>query len=386
MPLGNPLWEVVEPYLVAANLYTNPDPTHGRYLLPHHPPHLELINNPDVKHVWRRVFLKPYKEFNTLEEAYDSCEIIGSEEVQLKPEELASGVKRGGRWVFYSVWKLDKEPQGGWEEGGKGLNRDLLLVHATTDCGTLPMSSTSSKLASALSSQTFLLQYGRSTGINSYLPSLNLLPAAVHAVLSDVAHWDISSGRHQRQVFLSGAVCDKPGRIFRADSSLYYVLKYPPSSSESAIADTHEGAPRPNIAGAFVLCPMVDVSPESRPSALIEYIAKGIKYFAGSLPLAKAVRGNVSDDPRVEADFFSDPIRLVHGSADRATSPAATERLFHRLPNADKSFKLYDGYEHVMCKVGIDAADDEKRQRVLKDWRSWLIAHCDGDDNSNKQE
>lgn len=102
---------------------------HGRYLLPHHPPHLELINNPDVKHVWRRVFLKPYKEFNTLEEAYDSCEIIGSEEVQLKPEELASGVKRGGRWVFYSVWKLDKEPQGGWEEGGKGLNRDLLLVH-----------------------------------------------------------------------------------------------------------------------------------------------------------------------------------------------------------------------------------------------------------------
>lgn len=33
----------------------------------------------------------------------------------------------------------------------------------------------------------------------------------------------------------------------------------------------------------------------------------------------------------------------------------------------------------VMCKVGIDAADDEKRQRVLKDWRGWLIAHCDGD-------
>lgn len=102
---------------------------YGRYLLPPHPPHLELINNPDVKHVWRRVFLKPYKEFKTLEEAYDSCEIIGSEEVQLRPEELASGVKRGGRWIFYSVWKLDKEPQGGWEEGGKGLNRDLLLVH-----------------------------------------------------------------------------------------------------------------------------------------------------------------------------------------------------------------------------------------------------------------
>lgn len=77
------------------------------------------------------------------------------------------------------------------------------------------------------------------------------------------------------------------------------------------------------------------------------------------------------------------------------------------MPNADKSFKLYDGYEHgecgavavakererktltripVMCKVGIDAADDEKRQRVLKDWRSWLIAHCDGDDTSKQEK
>lgn len=30
-----------------------------------------------------------------------------------------------------------------------------------------------------------------------------------------------------------------------------------------------------------------------------------------------------------------------------------------------------------MLKVGIDEADDEKRQRVLKDWREWLIARCD---------
>lgn len=27
-------------------------------------------------------------------------------------------------------------------------------------------------------------------------------------------------------------------------------------------------------------------------------------------------------------------------------------------------------------KVGIDAADDEKRQRVLADWRRWLVKHC----------
>ena len=30
----------------------------------------------------------------------------------------------------------------------------------------------------------------------------------------------------------------------------------------------------------------------------------------------------------------------------------------------------------VMMKVGIDKADDEKRQRVLKDCRDWLIERC----------
>lgn len=31
----------------------------------------------------------------------------------------------------------------------------------------------------------------------------------------------------------------------------------------------------------------------------------------------------------------------------------------------------------VMLKVGVDEADDEKRQRVLTDWTDWLLARCD---------
>jgi acylglycerol lipase len=41
--------------------------------------------------------------------------------------------------------------------------------------------------------------------INSYLPSLLLLPAAIHAVLTDVVRVDLAAGRDQRKVFLSGA-------------------------------------------------------------------------------------------------------------------------------------------------------------------------------------
>jgi acylglycerol lipase len=51
---------------------------------------------------------------------------------------------------------------------------------------------------------------------------------------------------------------------------------------------------------------LTKVSKNSRPSFVVEAVARVLRFFAGSLPLARAVRGNVSDDPRVEEDFFAD--------------------------------------------------------------------------------
>ncbi|WWD15954.1 hypothetical protein CI109_100378 [Kwoniella shandongensis] len=298
MPLQNPLWEIIEPHLVSAGLYTVQDPTYGRWLLPPHPPHLSLINDPGVSHNYRRVFLPPYGSFKSKQEAYDSTQIIHAEDVKLVKEELETGVKHGGRWVCYSTWEMKDEPKGGWDGGGKGRGRDLVLIHGE---------------------------------MNSYIPSLLLLPAALHVVLTDVVQNDLARGREQRKVFLSGA-------SMGGWTVLYYILKYPPTSSPEVVVSQaadpdatppEEGAgkgygdaersrkgekTRIHVAGAFVLCPMVE----------------------GSLPLAKAVRGNVSDDPKVEEDFFSD----------------------------------------LMLKVGSDEADDEKRQRVLADWKSWLLQRC----------
>lgn len=104
-----------------------------RYLLPHHPPTQALLATPKVKHQFRRVFLKPFSQFKTWKEAYETTEIVHSEVVELTPEEIASGVERGGRWIFYSVWEMD-EPDGGWEEGGKGQGRDLVLIHGGRGC------------------------------------------------------------------------------------------------------------------------------------------------------------------------------------------------------------------------------------------------------------
>ncbi|WVQ78304.1 hypothetical protein IAT38_000389 [Cryptococcus sp. DSM 104549] len=439
MPLHNPIWEIVEPYLVKLGLYKVEDPTYGRYLLPPHPPHLSLINLPKTTHSYRRVFLPPYSSFSSLNEAYDSTQIIYADDVKLTEEELKTGVEKGGRWVCYSVWEMTEAPEGGWEGGGKGRGRDLVLVHGLSDYGLryaphvphflkagfrviIPdLPSVSPLCRTAIADK----QYGRSTGMNSYLPSLLLLPAALHVVLTDVVQNDLAHGRAQRKVFLSGA-------SMGGWTVLYYLLKYPPTPNPTDVASSasdadappppegqgkgYDDAERPrgeekvriDVAGAFVLCPMVEVSKASRPNIVLEYIGRAIVYVAGTLPLAKAVRGNVSDDPKVEEDFFSDPIcyhawlrvgtglallqgmielerraeeinvpiRLVHGNADRATSYGGTLRLFDRLPNADKEIEIYDGYEHVMVKVGRDAADDEKRQRVLADWRSWLLQRC----------
>nr|XP_031862767.1 uncharacterized protein CI109_001779 [Kwoniella shandongensis]KAA5529839.1 hypothetical protein CI109_001779 [Kwoniella shandongensis] len=426
MPLQNPLWEIIEPHLVSAGLYTVQDPTYGRWLLPPHPPHLSLINDPGVSHNYRRVFLPPYGSFKSKQEAYDSTQIIHAEDVKLVKEELETGVKHGGRWVCYSTWEMKDEPKGGWDGGGKGRGRDLVLIHGLSDYGLryAPHIPYFVKCGFRVIVPD-LPSYGRSTGMNSYIPSLLLLPAALHVVLTDVVQNDLARGREQRKVFLSGA-------SMGGWTVLYYILKYPPTSSPEVVVSQaadpdatppEEGAgkgygdaersrkgekTRIHVAGAFVLCPMVEASKSSRPNIVLEYIGRAIVYVAGSLPLAKAVRGNVSDDPKVEEDFFSDPlcyhawlrvgtglallegmvelerraeeidvpIRLVHGNADRATSHLGTLRLFDRLPNPDKEIEIYDGYEHVMLKVGSDEADDEKRQRVLADWKSWLLQRC----------
>jgi acylglycerol lipase len=76
------------------------------------------------------------------------------------------------------------------------------------------------------------------------------------------------------------------------------------------------------------------------------------------------------------------PLRVVHGSNDRATDHSRSIEFVKAVQDAgrayghdpDASCEIYQGYEHVMLKVGSDAADDEKRQRVLRDSESWFAA------------
>ncbi|KAG7530675.1 hypothetical protein FFLO_04901 [Filobasidium floriforme] len=397
------VWDLIEPGLQKFKLYTPPDPTYGRYLTKPWAPEQALDNDPTIRTRRRRVFLHGRA-------APDSVDIEFAEDITLVPEELSKERIRGGRWVYYKSWEMKEESLTSKE----GLGVDILLVHGLNEYGRVADARYAPHCRYFLEKGFRVIvpdlpSYGRSTGIHSNLTDVHLLTAAVYVVAKDLIEVDIADGREQREVFLTGA-------SMGGWTVLYYIITYPPTSDVEKIISSGSGSGvgdqpaepkkeyRPKIAGAMVLCPLVEVAADSRPNALVELAAKALVKVAASLPMAEAVRGKVSDDPRVEREFGEDPltyhgklrastglsllhgftelqkkaemiklpIRMIHGDKDRATSHLATKAFYERISSPEKEIKIYEGYEHVMTKVGIDEADDAKRQAVIEDWVGWM--------------
>lgn len=78
------------------------------------------------------------------------------------------------------------------------------------------------------------------------------------------------------------------------------------------------------------------------------------------------------------------PLRIVHGAKDRATDHTRSVEFVQAVKNTgraydhvpDASCEIYEGYEHVMLKVGYDKEDDVKRQVVLRDMEGWFAARA----------
>jgi len=100
---------LIEPFLSVLGLYTPPDSTYGRYLLPTTDAEKELEQRSGVTTRMRRIFVDGKGRT--------------AEDVQLVPEELKSG--KGREWIFYKTWeRFDPEA-----EKGKGKGRDVLVFH-----------------------------------------------------------------------------------------------------------------------------------------------------------------------------------------------------------------------------------------------------------------
>lgn len=366
----------IEPLLCHLRILTPGfgDATYGRASLPLSEAEKTLIyENPEVTAVTRKIAMR------------------------------SDAMRKGGSWdrpginfVSYSTWQVDTAME------SKKLDADIVLLHGINN-----YAGRQAEMGLYLCKQGFrviaidLPSFGRSTGLHCYLPSLRILVEAVHDVLIDIMKNDTPS-MSGRKVFLQG---ESMGGF----TALYYAALYPPLSAESQskgqynkLARENNSAiqtMRPNLAGVACAAPMLRISPQSRPSPVIEKIARILAFFAGRLPMSPGVKGNVSDDIRVETEFHADaqtykgwiristglailaglseiwqlapqinvPVSLHHGKNDRATHYEGTQMFYDKISSKEKQIRLWDGYEHIMMKKvkGQSKEDDDKRQVVL---------------------
>lgn len=227
--------------------------------------------------------------------------------VQLKGEAM----RKGGSWdrpglnfVSYATWQVDEAME------REKLEADVVLLHGINN-----YAGRQAEMGLYLCQQGFrviaidLPSFGRSSGLHCYLPSLRILVEAVHSVLVDIMKHD-PPNMAGRKVFLQG---ESMGGF----TALYYAALYPPLPASAQVGETMNklarensnaiATMRPNLAGVACAAPMLRISPQSRPSATAEKVARVIAFFAGRLPFAPGVKGNVSDDIRVEVEFHQDP-------------------------------------------------------------------------------
>jgi acylglycerol lipase len=61
------------------------------------------------------------------------------------------------------------------------------------------------------------------------------------------------------------------------------------------------------------------------------------------------------------------PLLIMHGTADKVTSPSGSKEFYERAGSSDKTLKLYEGHFH-------DLLADVGRQQVMADIQTWIDA------------
>ncbi|GAA5986427.1 hypothetical protein JCM10908_003750 [Rhodotorula pacifica] len=312
--------------------------------------------------------------------------------------------QRKEEWVAYQVWEPTK--------GSEDKESDLVFCHGINDYGgKFAVHAAKFLDAGYRVIVPDLPGHGRSTGIHVYAPRMEHLADAVYAVIKDVALQDsrlvAEEGRGAE-----GKSYTQTRKVFVAGQSLggftatLTCLKYG-APLDTSLPAASRASFRPTISGGLFLCPMLAISPESRPSYAVELVARLLASVAGPMPFASANKGKNSEDPAVEEQFNQDPqtysgklriatglavlqaiteintklshlrvpFLLCHGTGDRVTSYHGSERLLREAQSTDKELRLYPDYQHILLRKGKTPEDDTRRQTVLNDMLEWLNRH-----------
>lgn len=214
--------------------------------------------------------------------------------------------------------------------------------------------------------------FGRSSGLHSYLYTMRWNVDALDAVMYHVRTFDEAENLPNlatRKRFAQGS-------SMGGFTVLYHCALHPPVATKAQGGpETHD---RLALDGIAVSAPMLRIAPESRPNMFVEMVGRLISLVAGRLPLARAIKGNVSDDPKVEFYARQDPqvyhglvrvdtglaiiagidhlneivsqircpVAIHHGSHDRVTSPEGSRVFFDKLDVQPKKLRIWPGIEH----------------------------------------
>lgn len=232
-----------------------------------------------------------------------------------------------------------------------------------------------------------LLGHGRSPGMHGLIPKSEVLAKTIVLVLQHLSNSSLnppSSQFYLLGISMGGMlVVETLIRSYRNPEQL------PPFEWSM-------------LKAAAVLCPLVEVHPNSKPNALLIWLAYLVKSFVPWLAVTPANRGKNHRDPAYEEAFLKDPgtysgnlrvatgihliegvsfvqqhpqsirtpLLMVHGTDDQVTDPQATKAYFNQitLPEERKKLVMVENGQHVML---IEPTKD----MVLSLVRNWFEEH-----------
>jgi alpha-beta hydrolase superfamily lysophospholipase len=103
------------------------------------------------------------------------------------------------------------------------------------------------------------------------------------------------------------------------------------------------------------------------PDVIASYANDPLVYHGGMPAATLAAIGRAITRIERDGDRITQPLLVLHGTADELCDPEGSKRLYARATSTDKTLKLYEGLAH-------EVLNEPEKETVLADVRTWLEA------------
>lgn len=126
------------------------------------------------------------------------------------------------------------------------------------------------------------------------------------------------------------------------------------------------------VAPTYSLAPLPAAAISRDPTVVEAYENDPLVYRGGMRLGHGAASMRALQRVQLDMEEVEVPLLVMHGSADRLTSPEGSEELIERARSTDKTFKVYDGLYHEIF-------NEPEQETVMLDLAQWLDAHTGSD-------